>query len=49
MHGDYSGIHGRDRNASTVREGMGDPTIRCHVGHPGDTVSRIVLYADKNP
>ena len=25
-HGDYPGIHGRDRNASVVLEGMGDPT-----------------------
>ena len=25
-HGDYPGIHGKDRNASAVREGMGDPT-----------------------
>ena len=25
-HGDYPGIHGRDRNASAVREGVGDPT-----------------------
>ena len=23
--------------------------VRRHVGHPGDTVSRIVLYAGKNP
>ena len=23
--------------------------VRRHVGHPGDTVSRIVLYACKNP
>ena len=30
-HGDYPGIHGRDRNASAVREDMGDPTIRRHV------------------
>ena len=25
-HGDHPGIHRRDRNASAVREGMGDPT-----------------------
>ena len=25
-HGDYPGIHGRDRNVSAVPEGMGDPT-----------------------
>ena len=23
--------------------------VRRHVGHPGDTVSRIVLYVGKNP
>ena len=23
--------------------------VRHHVGHPGDTVSRIVLYAGKTP
>ena len=23
--------------------------VQRHVGHPGDTVSRIVLYASKNP
>ena len=23
--------------------------VRHHDGYPGDTVSRIVLYADKNP
>ena len=23
--------------------------VRRHVGHPGDTASRIVLYAGKNP
>ena len=25
------------------------PPVRHHVGHPGNTVSRIVLYAGKNP
>ena len=23
--------------------------VRHHVGHPGDTVSRIALYAGRNP
>ena len=27
----------------------GTQPVRYHVGHHGDTVSRIVLYAGKNP